>query len=936
MSKILITGDIHIWNYADYNLEPDFRLNQFIGLAHRLVEIGKVYDCSHIVLAGDITHKAIIPPKVEHTIKQFFDILNSRWDKDHLLYILGNHDLNSKQAETVFEQSSIPVIADNKATYCHKQIKNINGKSVAFMDWLPKQDLSWIEKQVDLFIGHVTIDPMFGQEIDHSKFKLGIAGDIHRPISLNNIHSTSVPLAHYISDDQEGKVVIYDCETGEFERVKTESINFKHLKIYYEDSKADFNDPYVMKVKKPTKITSATSVYRGIDIDSIIEKTVVGEGLEELHKDYISTLSNLDSKPIDLNFSIKKLRLKNFLSISNLDMELPNGLITLSGANGKGKSSLIKAIDFAFRPPRSVKDYIKLGEKELELEIVFDYKGKTHRIERTYGTQTLVTYSIDGVEQIGGSVAEVNKQIDENLDFLQLFDILYRYQSAPYLLSGFNYAQRIELVSKLLGLGKVDLAYKLIQKDLKLAKDNCSKVELELSNKQAIIEELGSVDLSILSEKESTLNAISQLNEQSQALSSQVQEITAYNQHATENNKKYQEQKSKIEYLKSKVLSDFELSDINSAIVDLSNKVSDGEQLLDKFKDDLNKVADDISKVELEKQKIQLGVDAKKGELNKINLSSKVCSACGREFDNADEIQKHYDQAKFEYEKALSEQVTLNSDLDSQLQNLGTMRNTLSGNIQAINDMLSKFRFEITERQNILNEQSSIKDQLIVLSQNDIIELPLKDSGDLLLKQQEINTQLYPLLDKKAKIDLAEQNKLKLEQHTELLKQLEESLTESKLKYEQLEKYLQLYAPTGSIVKSVFLTVAELLTEDKFVVRTVKTLKNGDTRIDFDVDYKVGNLLIPYQNLSGGQKVIVDIFFMSKLFKMSGQVGLLMLDETLKDLDVDNLERAVRILREAPISTILLVTHVESFNFYDLKYNVDYNDGCSVYKLEGS
>ena len=274
--------------------------------------------------------------------------------------------------------------------------------------------------------------------------------------------------------------------------------------------------------------------------------------------------------------------------------------------------------------------------------------------------------------------------------------------------------------------------------------------------------------------------------------------------------------------------------------------------------------------------------------------------------------------------------------MDSQLQNLGIIKTKLSSDVQSISDTLSKIKFGITEKQNILNEQNTIKEQLIVLGKNDIIELPLRDSGDLLLKQQEINTQLYPLLDKKAKIDLAEQNKLKLEQHTELLKQLNESLVESKLKYEQLEKYLQLYAPTGSIVKSVFLTVAELLTEDKFVVRTVKTLKNGDTRIDFDVDYKVGNLLIPYQNLSGGQKVIVDIFFISKLFKMSGQVGLLMLDETLKDLDVDNLERAVRILREAPISTILLVTHVESFNFYDLKYNVEYNDGCSVYKLEGS
>lgn len=934
--KVLVISDIHLQDKFLYsiNSRPETRLNQFIDLAKRISEMCLQYGCSNIFIAGDITHKPLYNSKVAHALKEFLSIIGKNVDK--VYYILGQHDLFTKDQNIQYNDATIHTLVPDNYIYADNKIFQIGGRSIAFSNWRPNQNWDFITSKVDVMIGHLTLDYNFGQDYDNSKYKLGLFGDIHNPISIDNSHSIVPPMPNLLSDCQEGSVVILDLDSLTFERVKTESLNFKHLKIYYEDAKVDFNDPYVMKVKKPTKITSATSVYRGIDIDSIIEKTVIGEGLEELHKDYISALSNLDSKPIDLNFSIKRLRLKNFLSISNLDMELPNGLITLSGANGKGKSSLIKAIDFAFRPPRSVKDYIKLGEKELELEIVFDYKGKTHRIERTYGTQTLVTYSIDGVEQVGGSVAEINKQIDENLDFLQLFDILYRYQSAPYLLSGFNYAQRIELVSKLLGLGKVDLAYKLIQKDLKLAKDNCSKVELELSNKQAIIEELGNIDLSILSEKDSTLTAINQLNEQSQTLSSQVQEITAYNQHATENNKKYQEQKSKIEYLKSKVLSDFELSDINSAIVDLSNKISDGEQLLDKFKNDLNKVADDISKVELEKQKIQLSVDAKKGELNKINLSSKVCSACGREFDNADEIQKHYDQAKSEYEKALSEQVALNSDLDSQLQNLGTMRNSLSGNIQAISDMLSKFKFEITERQNILNEQNSIKDQLIILSQNDIIELPLKDSGDLLLKQQEINTQLYPLLDKKAKIDLAEQNKLKLEQHTELLKQLEESLTGSKLKYEQLEKYLQLYAPTGSIVKSVFLTVAELLTEDKFVVRTVKTLKNGDTRIDFDVDYKVGNLLIPYQNLSGGQKVIVDIFFMSKLFKMSSQVGLLMLDETLKDLDVDNLERAVRILREAPISTILLVTHVESFNFYDLKYNVEYNDGCSVYKLEGS
>ena len=60
MSKLLITGDIHIHDYKDYNLENDFRLNQFLSLANRYVEIANEYSCDYLVIAGDLIHKSVL------------------------------------------------------------------------------------------------------------------------------------------------------------------------------------------------------------------------------------------------------------------------------------------------------------------------------------------------------------------------------------------------------------------------------------------------------------------------------------------------------------------------------------------------------------------------------------------------------------------------------------------------------------------------------------------------------------------------------------------------------------------------------------------------------------------------------------------------------------------------------------------------------------
>ena len=167
------------------------------------------------------------------------------------------------------------------------------------------------------------------------------------------------------------------------------------------------------------------------------------------------------------------------------------------------------------------------------------------------------------------------------------------------------------------------------------------------------------------------------------------------------------------------------------------------------------------------------------------------------------------------------------------------------------------------------------------------------------------------------------------------IKSSESELKDITDKLPEYEKYSSLFTNTGVVVQSVFTEVANIMTSSKFTVRTVKFLKSGEPRIDFDVDYKVGSYSIPYDELSGGQKVLVDMFFITKLFELGTRAGVLILDESLKELSEDNLEVAARLLKESRINSILLSTHVSGFNYYDRKLNAVMEGNSTTYSMEG-
>ena len=83
---------------------------------------------------------------------------------------------------------------------------------------------------------------------------------------------------------------------------------------------------------------------------------------------------------------IKTLTLHNFMSYADVCVDLSSvSVACLSGQNGSGKSALLDAITWAlWEQGRSSSDeLIRLGEREMWVDLIFEYEGRTYRVRRS-------------------------------------------------------------------------------------------------------------------------------------------------------------------------------------------------------------------------------------------------------------------------------------------------------------------------------------------------------------------------------------------------------------------------------------------------------------------------------------------------------------------------------------------------------------------------
>ncbi len=92
MSKILLTSDIHLFDYTGRNPSNRFRLYQSRIISQNIIEVGKQEGCDYLVLAGDIVERPIMPGYIQLEVKKFLDAVCANFK--NVFIIWGQHDLS--------------------------------------------------------------------------------------------------------------------------------------------------------------------------------------------------------------------------------------------------------------------------------------------------------------------------------------------------------------------------------------------------------------------------------------------------------------------------------------------------------------------------------------------------------------------------------------------------------------------------------------------------------------------------------------------------------------------------------------------------------------------------------------------------------------------------------------------------------------------------
>ncbi|WP_349677337.1 AAA family ATPase [Archaeoglobus sp. JdFR-39] len=212
---------------------------------------------------------------------------------------------------------------------------------------------------------------------------------------------------------------------------------------------------------------------------------------------------------------IKRVKLTNFISHANTEVEFPLGVTVLVGPNGAGKTSIIDAIVYALFGKRTrgerFEDLIRSGANSAEVELTFEADGKeyaVHCVRRKRGSEATLYRSDIG--PIATTPNEVLQEISKilGMDKDTAMNSIFIRQGEITSLIDADPRERKNLIGRLIGLDKLEKAwqnmhdviqhfeekakdYKVVKRELELAEEERRKIARKMQELNEEIKKLG-------------------------------------------------------------------------------------------------------------------------------------------------------------------------------------------------------------------------------------------------------------------------------------------------------------------------------------------------------------------------------------------------------------------------------------------------------------
>ena len=903
MSKILAVADIHIHDYPQRNPSEKFRLYQTRTVAQNIIEAGQREGCNIIVIAGDIIEKSIIRPYVQAEVKLFLDTVMQYFQYGYIIW--GNHDIDTKGSDQVFNDCCLSVMLPSNLYYADKQEVVIDGTRIAFSNWRPEFDLSWINGKADVLFTHATIsysqdDLCASQKLDESKFDLAICGDIHKAAAAGKYVSIGIPQRCKMGDSENQTGIVFDCQTKAYKWTNLNPRNnLMQFQYTVEREKEGWDsNTGVWSVYKPATLglgldQKDVKVPAWEEIDNLINGIIVANNLQRVHGEVLQNLKDVDAKEVDFNFTLTRFYCKNWRSIDEVELFFNAGdRILITGQNGSGKSSLLSAIKYAFLDNRSIKDFIQFGSKECLAEVEFIYQGIRYKIQRgskKYG------FWIAGELQKYNNKAEFEKDMHIRFPFIDYMDVYFFDSDHHKLIGGISPERKSEIISKFFKMDKIDAFNEQAELLLEQRRVKGLKWTEERDRESKLITYIDS-KLALIQIPQTPQNVL--LDQKRQGLEMQ-QKWIAYNNFMTKTanlqaSKKTQE--DRIVELETKIKEFRDPKLIQSEKQERESYIS---QISQKFQE--------LSDVKMEGKRLFYDRE----DLNK----KKICPSCGQPIKNSESLEQH----KAELDKRISELLIQQDNIYKYFSKLGLGREIIdskggfAGIVSGYNQEIASRIAELDGQRRTYQELEQAKKNLsFVKSQIDSIgeepeKIELPDNFMEVMGKIEADLSIWNEYNSLCKDKLDAESKMK---------NCEKELISLQNEITDISDYIKLTGTTGKIYEEIMNRLANQFTDNqvKYEVMVYK-FRNKD-HLDLASYFINNGNQVGYQACSSGQQTVLDINFLSKI--VTG-MGLLVMDEFLKHLDPLNHDMCIDAVSQMNIGCVMLSSHMESIAAFNNK-----------------